>query len=544
MCAGAILSELAWRLSDSFPRDKEVRMSAHPGSRWLFSLTAVAVFLAMAYGACLPFAEAGQAPPAGPPRGTLIIAQGIDADTLDPQVTSSSATWSILLNIYDTLLTRDREGKLQPGLAVSYKLLNDTTWQIKLRDGVKFHNGEPLDAEAVRFSIMRALDPTVKTVFASHLDTIARVEVVDPLTVNVVTKAPDPILPSRLCMQQGEILPPKYAKEVGPDGLAKRPVGAGPYKFVSWQKDEALTLEAVPDHWRKPKIAKVIFKPIPEGASRVAAVKTGAVDIAAAIPPIDFAAIQKGDKTVGIEVTSNRAFLLNMDTLTFKPFQDKRVRQAVNYAIDRAAIIKNTLNGYGRPLATSIIPEAFGYNPNIKPYPYDPERAKKLLAEAGYPNGFEVGYDTTIGRYPQDKEIAEVVVGQLAKVGIKVNLQAFEWGAFYDGVRAKKRAPIHDIGMSSEFFDADNTMSLHFKKGTIWSRWDNPEFDKLVVTARSTMNEKARLQALWRAGEIQHEEAPMVFLHQVSYLYGVNKRVKNWQPTNTEPVLIWDAWVE
>jgi peptide/nickel transport system substrate-binding protein len=137
-----------------------------------------------------------------------------------------------------------------------------------------------------------------------------------------------------------------------------------------------------------------------------------------------------------------------------------------------------------------------------------------------------------------------VVVGQLAKVGIKVNLQAFEWGAFYDGVRAKKRAPIHDIGMSSEFFDADNTMSLHFKKGTIWSRWDNPEFDKLVVTARSTMNEKARLQALWRASEIQHEEAPMVFLHQVSYLYGVNKRVKNWQPTNTEPVLIWDAWVE
>ncbi len=155
-----------------------------------------------------------------------------------------------------------------------------------------------------------------------------------------------------------------------------------------------------------------------------------------------------------------------------------------------------------------------------------------------------MGYDTTVGRYPQDKEIAEVVVGQLAKVGIKVNLQAFEWGAFYDGVRAKKRAPIHDIGMSSELFDADNTMSLHFKKGTIWSRWDNPEFDKLVATARSTMNEKARLQALWKAGEIQHEEAPMIFLHQVSYLYGVNKRVKNWQPTNTEPVLIWNAWVE
>ena len=460
---------------------------------------------------------ASAAAPTGAPRGTLTVAQGIDADTLDPQVTSSSAVWSITLNIYDTLLTRDRQGKLRPGLAVSYKALNDTTWQIKLREGVRFHNGESVDANAVKFSIARALDPAVKSVFASSLDTIARVEVVDPSTVNIVTKAPDPILPSRLCMQQGQILPPKYASDVGAEGLAKRPVGAGPYRFVSWRKDEAITLEAVPDHWRKPKIAKVVFKPVPEGASRVAAVKTGAVDIATAIPPVDFAGIQKGERTTGIEVMSNRAFLLNLDTLTFKPFQDRRVRQALNHAVDKDAIVKNTLNGYGRVLATSVISEAFGHDPNIKPYPYDPARAKRLLAEAGYANGFEVGFDTTIGRYPQDKEIAEVVAGQLAKIGIKVNVQGFEWGAFYDGVRAKKRAPIHDIGMSTELFDADNTMSLHFKKGTIWSRWDNGEFDRLVATARTTLSERARLQALWRAGEIQHDEAPMIFLHQISY---------------------------
>jgi peptide/nickel transport system substrate-binding protein len=484
------------------------------------------------------------APPAGPPRGTLTVAQGIDADTLDPQVTSSSAVWSVTLNIYDTLLTRDRTGKLQSALALSYRPLNDTTWQVTLRPGVKFHNGEPFDANAVKFSIERALDRTVKSVFASSLDTIARVDVVDPLTVNIVTKAPDPILPSRLCMQQGQILPPKYASDAGPEGLAKRPVGAGPYRFVHWRKDEAVTLEAVADHWRKPKIAKVVFKPVPEGAGRVAAVKTGAVDIATAIPPVDFAGIQKGDRTTGIEVTSNRAFLLNLDTIGFKPFQDRRVRQALNLAIDKDAIVKNTLNGYGRVLATSVIPEAFGHNPNIKPYPYDSAKAKKLLAEAGYPNGFQVGFDTTIGRYPQDKEIAEVVAGQLAKVGVKVDVQGFEWGAFYDGVRAKKRAPIHDIGMSTELFDADNTMSLHFRKGTIWSRWDHPEFDQLVTTARTTLSERTRLTALRRAGEIQHEEAPMIFLHQISYLYGVGKRVHGWEPTNTEPIIVWDAWVD
>lgn len=496
------------------------------------------VLVLVLVGAWLP------APAPAAPGGTLVIAQGIDADTLDPQVTSSSAVWSITLNIYDTLITRDREGKLRPALAVSWKSVNDTTWEVKLRPHVNFHNGEPLDAEAVKFSLLRALDPSVKSVFASSLNTIARVDVVDPLTVRIVTKAPDPILPSRLCMQQGQILPMKYAAEQGPRGLARKPVGAGPYRFVSWQKDEAITLEAVADHWRAPKIARVIFKPIPEGASRVAALKTGAVDLSAQIPPVDFPGIQKGDKTVGVEVTSNRAYLLNLDTLTFKPFQDRRVRQALNHAIDKDAIIKNTLGGYGRPIATSVIPEAFGHNPAIKPYAYDPERAKQLLAAAGYAGGFEVGFDTTVGRYPQDKEIAEVVAGQLAKVGVRVNVQGFEWGAFYDGVKAKKRAPIHNIGMSTELFDADNTFSLHFKSGTIWSRWNHAEFEKLVDTARTTLDQKARRDALWRASRIQHDEAPMVFLHQISYLYGVNKRVKGWEPSNSEPILVWDASVD
>lgn len=519
--------------------------------RWLGALVLLTTVLA----ACAPSASTPAAPSAksgeaagkgsAGPQGQIVIAQGIDPDTLDPHLTSSSAVWSITLNIYDTLQTRDKDGKLRPGLATSIKNIDPKTWEVKLREGVKFHNGESFDANAVKFSIERMLDPNLKSVLTSTLNTIASVEVVDPLTVRIVTKAPDPILPSRLSMQTAQILPPKYAAEAGKEGLAKKPIGAGPYRFVSWQKDEEVVLEAVPDHWRQPKIQRVVFKPIPEGAARVAALKTGAVDIAAAIPPADFASIANGDRTFGINVMSNRSFLLNLDTLNFEPFKDKRVRQALNYAIDKDAIVKNTLGGYGRPIGCSVIPEAFGYDPNVcKVYPYDPDKAKALLAEAGYPNGFEVGYDSTDGRYPQDKEIATVVAGQLAKVGIKVNVQTFEWGSFYEGVQAKKRAPIHDIGMSTELFDADNTMSLHFKSGTIWSRWKNDEFDQLVETARSTVDEAQRKQAISRAIQIQNEEAPMVFLHQIAYLYGVNKRVKGWQPNNTEPILVWDASVE
>lgn len=487
-------------------------------------------------------------PPAGAasgPKGQLVVAQGIDADTLDPHVTSSSAVWSITLNMYDTLQTRDQDGKLQPGLATSVTNLDPTTWEVRLRPNVTFHNGEPFDATSVKFSIERMLDPNLKSVLTSTLDTIDHVDVVDPLTVRVVTKAPDPLLPSRLSLQGAQMLPPKYAAQAGKEGLAKSPVGAGPYKFVSWQKDEQIVLEAVPDNWRHPQIQKVIFKPIPEGASRVAALKTGAVDIAAAIPPTDFDAISKGDRTVGINVMSNRSFLLNLDTMSFAPFKDKRVRQALNYAVDKDALVQNTLNGFGRPIGCSVIPEAFGYDATAcQPYPYDPAKAKQLLADAGLANGFDVGFDTTDGRYPQDKEIAIAVSGQLAQVGVRANVQTFEWGSFYQGVQAKKRAPIHDIGMSTELFDADNTMSLHFKTGTIWSRWSNPEFDQLVVTARTTVDQAKRQDALTKAALIQHDEAPMIFLHQIAYLYGVNKRVKNWQPTSTEPILVWGASVD
>lgn len=484
-------------------------------------------------------------PAAAQPTGQITVAQGIDPDTLDPQATASAAVWSITLNIYDTLLTRDKDGKLQPGLATSYRNVDDKTWEVKLREGVTFHNGEPFDAEAVKYSIERVLDPDTKAVMASTMNTIGEVQIVDPHTVRFITKAPDPALPSRLSMNYGHILPPKYAKEVGPEGVAKKPIGAGPFKFVSWQKDEAVTLEAVPGHWRQPKIKTVVFKPIPEGAARVAAVKTGAVDIAAAIPPVDFAGIKSGDRTTGIEVTSNRAFLMNLDTLNFEPFKDRRVRQALNYAVDVDAIIKNTLNGYGKRLATSVIPECFGYDPSIQPYPHDLEKAKALLAEAGYANGFDVQLDSTDGRYPQDKEIATVIAGQLAKVGINVKVQTFEWGSFYDGVQAKKRAPIHDIGMSTELFDPDNTFSTHFhsERGKIWARWHNEEFNRLADIGRTTLDEAKRKEALSQAQRIQHDEAPMIFLHQITYLYGVTKRVQGWEPTNTEPILLWEASV-
>lgn len=523
------------------------RLRARGDGRRVYVAVLSALLLGAAACSSAPSVTApAAATPAGGPTGQLVVAQGTDADTLDPYMTSSSAVWSITLNLYDTLQTRDKDGKLQPGLATSVTNVDPLTWELKLRPNVTFQNGEPFDATAVKFSIERMLDPSLGSVLTSTVNTIDHVDIVDPLTVRVVTKAPDPILPSRLSLQAGQILPPKYAAQAGKDGLAQSPIGAGPYRFVKWDKDDQIVLEAVPDNWRKPKIKTIVFKPIPEGSTRVAALKTGQVDIAAAIPPADFNGIANADKTFGINVMSNRSFLLNMDTLNFEPFKDKRVRQAMNYAVDKDAIVKNTLGGYGKPIGCSVIPEAFGYDASAcQRYPYDPAKAKQLLAEAGFASGFDVGFDSTDGRYPQDKEIATAIAGQLAQVGVRANVQTFEWGSFYQGVQARKRAPIHDIGMSTEQFDADNTMSIHFaSSGAIWSRWLNPQFDQLFNQERTTVDPRARQQLLAQADQIQHDEAPMVYLHQIAYLYGVNKRVKNWQPNSTEPILVWDASVD
>jgi peptide/nickel transport system substrate-binding protein len=485
-------------------------------------------------------------------KDRVVVAFGSNIPTLDPHMHSSRLAHIADYHLYDTLLYRSPKDdyKPGPGLATAIRSLNPTTWELKLRQGVKFHNGEPFNAEAVKFTIDRVLDPATKSVTRGNLTWIKEVKIVDEYTVQLLTEKPFPAAPEFLTLAY--IVPPKYLKSVGNEEFSRKPIGTGPYKHVEWRKAEHLIVEANKEYWKDspkgmPQIKTIVFRTIPETTTQIAELLSGGVDIIRNVPP-DQIEVVKSSPNARISATRIlRVNFLKLDSFgraSQTPLTNQKVREAMAYAINVDEMLSKILGGYAERTGSGVNPMHFGYDGAVKPYPYDPERAKKLLAEAGYPNGFEVGYDTTIGRYPQDKEIAEVVVGQLAKVGIKVNLQAFEWGAFYDGVRAKKRAPIHDIGMSSEFFDADNTMSLHFKKGTIWSRWDNPEFDKLVVTARSTMNEKARLQALWRAGEIQHEEAPMVFLHQVSYLYGVNKRVKNWQPTNTEPILIWDAWVE
>src|SRR6267142_207597 len=307
-------------------------------------------------------ALAAPAPAADPPserKTELRVAIPWTPENLDPTMNLSSIRAAVGASMFDSLVGRDASGRIVPELAESWKLIDDTTWQLRLRRGVVFHDGEPFNADAVRFTVQRVLDPEQKSPNRANIGEIARVDVLDDLTVNLVTKQAYAPLLNRLI--DFPILPPRYAAEKGP-AFALRPVGTGPFRFVALVKDEHLTVEAFDRHWRgAPKLQRIVFKPIPEPFTRSAALRNGEVDLIATVPP---GLARELERVAGLRVP--------------------RVRQALNYASDVDAIIKTVLDGNGRRQEGPYTPNVFGYDASVRGYRPDPARARRLLAEAGY----------------------------------------------------------------------------------------------------------------------------------------------------------------
>ncbi len=488
-------------------------------------LSRLALALGMA-GAMI--AAAGGAPAAGAAKDTITIAQGADAYSMDPAKHSVYPTANILFQIYDPLVIRDEKGDFKPGLALSWSNPNPTTWQFKLRQGVTFHNGEPFDAEAVKFTFERALDPSFNAPYRSRISMIQKIDVVDRYTVNIVTAAPYPTMLHNLCEAAfpALIVPPKYTKEKGNDTLARQPVGTGPYKFVEWVKDDHVTLEANPAYWGgAPKVKRVIFRPIPETRTRIAELKSGGVDIADNIPPEEVKSLSGGKTRVAV-VASDFIYFIAMDTSRGGPLADKRVRQALNYAVDVDAIQKNIMGGMGERIALALARNAFGYDESVKPYPYDPARAKQLLAEAGYKSGFTVPFLSRQGRYLKDKEIVEAVAGYLAQVGVTAEVKFVEPGVYAQISEKHGREGLCFPGWSG--LDADLVWYPILFTGQYQSYFSNKQLDQYLTAGRTTMDRAKRIEAYTQAARIIKEEAPHIPLFQPPLLYGVSASLA-WQ---------------
>ena len=469
------------------------------------------------------------------PEGQIVIAQGGDPSTLDPHMHAENFTFAVVHNVFDHLARRSvRSGQLahDPGLATSWTTVNATTWEFKLRPGVKFHNGEEFNAEAVKFSIERVLNPDQKARWRWAFADIERVEVVDPLTVRIVTKAPFPTLITNLafCMP---IMPPKYVREKGDTHVATNPVGTGPFKFVRWRKDDELVLEANEAHWRgAPKVKTVVFKPIPDESTRVASLVTGQVDIARGVPPSLVKQIDDNPRTRVAKVPSALNIHVTLDTLKEGPLRDRKVRQAINYGVDKDAIIRAILEGNGGAVGGPLTPVMFGFAPEVKPYPYDPERAKRLLAEAGFAQGLSLTLNSPNGRYLKDKEVNEAIAGQLGKIGVRTQVVTHEWGS-YVGKWPDGLVPMYMLGWAGSW-DADGILYPLLRSGQRFSRWSSPDFDSLIDKARRTLDQAERVKLYWQASQLAHDEAPWLFLFHGIDIYGINRAVLDWEPTSDE----------
>lgn len=469
----------------------------------------------------------------GPPA-RITIAQPAEATTMDPGRSTQVLTVNYFYNLYDTLTRWDASLKLQPGLATAWKNVNDTTWDFTLRPGVKFHDGAPLTAEDVKATLDRNL--TVgKTVVQSGFATIESVQVLGPGSFRIVTKKPDPLLLVRLAQMGAQILPARLTSDDGVKELARRPVGTGAYRFVEWVKDERLVMEANREWWgwegKPPAIESVVWKPIPDDFPRLVALEKGEVDIITNVPPDRLPAIADGRATRVVTAPSTRTVTFWINA-TQPPLSDRRVRQALHYALDVPSIVRNLYAGQGRPFSGGLADTDFGHNPALKPYPHDPARARQLLAEAGRAGGIDVTLFAGNGTMVNDKALVEAIADMWGKAGIRARIEMMEMGARQrmNNERATPPGGLLLINPQSTLLDADGTLWRLFHPngfgGKFWvGSQPGQRFHELMEQARYSLDPRKRKQLYTEATQIIHEEKPWLELFQEVVVYGTSKRV-------------------
>jgi peptide/nickel transport system substrate-binding protein len=463
----------------------------------------------------------------GGDAGALSIALADEPSTLDPQAQLDGNERAVTDNIYETLVRRDpTTNDLTPHLAVELpKRTKPTTWQFKLRTGVKFTDGEVFDAKTAAFSINRVIDPTFNSAQGDFYEGITGAKAVDATTLDVTTAEPDPLLPARM-----------YGlKMMAPDAVANsnttmEPVGTGPYKLTNYTRGQKIELVRNDDYWgEKPSIDKVSIRFLSEAGSRAAALRAGEIDLATVIPAEQTAGLPQVLSREGLEFPIFRL------KSTSGPLADPRVRQALNYAVDKEAIADDLYGGYAKVAQCQPLSSAqFGFNPDLQAYPYDPEKAKTLLKEAGY-NGETITFLGPTGRWLKDAELNEAVVGYLENAGLKIKSQIMPFSAYLDIftiANPKENPKSPDIGMvsaSNELYDASKISTYYATDGAL-STYSDPKVDAGLQAASKSADQTVRQAAFNDATKVGCEEEPaLIFTVNLEDIYGASKRLE-WEP--------------
>lgn len=459
----------------------------------------------------------------------VTIALGSEPTTLDPQIREDGGERAVNDNIYETLMARTPKGELVPGLAEGTpQLVDPQTWEVKLRSGIKFHNGEPFNADSVVFSIKRIIDPKFNSEQISFFETIKDANKVNDLTVRVITNGPDPILLSRLywmkMVPSGHTNDPKFAET---------PVGTGPYKFVQWKRGQYIALERNEDYWgEKPPIDKVNYRFVEEPGTRLAGIMAGEFDIITNLLPEFTKQVPQAIHILGLE---HPIVILNADG---GPTKDVRVRKALNYAVDKAALAEGLFEGYAQIAQGQLLsPSFFGFNKDLGPYPYDPKKAKALLKEAGA-EGATVELIGTAGRWLKDREVVEAVAAYWEAVGIKAKVRIFEFNEYLNRLFDRKtRGDAIFVVSSNELLDADKSFSAYYRAGGIGSSNSDKELAALIDNARTETDFNKRASMYHKAVKHTYDNAYFVWLLNIEDIYGVSDSV-NWSGRVDAKILI------
>ena len=462
---------------------------------------------------------------------SFIYAVQADARTLDPQMsTDATSNNAVERKVYETLITIDQNNKVIPALATEWKQIDALTWEFTLRKGVKFHDGTDFNGAAVKASFDRLLDPAAKRNRRSMLASITEIKVIDPYKIQLITATPFAPLLLHLNHPGASIMSPKAIEEdkAGKNPLAQNPVGTGPFKFEKWIKGDQISYTRFDQYWgEKAKISKLIFKIVPEDTTRIAMVKTGEAQAANLVPVTEADRLSKDSAFKLIRTPLYRTEFIAFNTEK-APFNNPKVRRAIAEAIDFQGLISGVYNNSGTSGVSTLGPAVYGYNPNLKPYSYNLENAKKLLAEAGYPNGFTANF------YVADRKIriklAEVIQAELKPLGIDLKIVVLEQGAFF----AASEKGEHDLcidGWSNSTGDADFCLSptltaRGIPTGDNYSRYNNPTVTALLDQARGETNSDKRLALYYQAQEIIREDAPLLTTQVTEDLSVTRKNVE------------------
>lgn len=514
--------------------------SSSPAQRWSRPARAGLLLLS---AALLLSACSGGSSASNTVSTPVTIAQGVDPTTMNPVQQRETSTANVLRHIYDPLIARSSEdpSKYESVLATSWKQVDPTTYEFALAEGVTFSDGSSFDAADVKYTVEALLGTTTgkPSLLASNFKGLKGAEVVDDRTVRFIMSAPSPLFMPRL---PGLFMIPEGS--LGADGTAldSTPIGTGPYTLKAWDRNSQVVLEGRPDYFRgAAKIPSVTFRTIADNSARLAGLSSGDIDLVTNLAPDSVPEVEGAGTAAVKQSPSARVATIWLNTRIEGPLQNRDVRLAMNHAVDLDTIIKTVMGGYGSRVAT-FTPDYFvGYDEANKPLKYDPELAKKLLAEAGYADGFSMEMMVPAGRYPFAEQVSQAIQSNLAAVGINVKLNIVEFGVFADATNSGNVPESYYAAYGNSTFNPIAEYLLAARTGKSgYSLYSDPSLDALIDQAAVTVDQTQQDALITQVEKKLLEDAPFLYLYAQVDLYGVSDRLV-WEPSTDESVYMYDA---